>query len=151
MKITRHKVILILLLSTLIFGCSYTKAIRQEEAKNKHNIIIVPFKAAPIKIHPYDIAAAIFPLFGSTIVHEMTKGERETIADTLNKTHGQWNPSVIIARECSNLIKGSTILKTENVILGSSPNRVGRSEFKIIKKAYVLRVLDIVNRLRKVL
>ncbi len=34
---------------------------------------------------------------------------------------------------------------------GSSPYRVGRKCFKIIKKAYALRALGIVNRLRKVL
>ena len=41
--------------------------------------------------------------------------------------------------------------KRNEIIKGSSPNRVGRSESKIIKKAYVLRVLDIVDRLKKVL
>lgn len=124
MKITRHKVILILLISTLTFGCSYTKAIRQEEAKNKHNIIIVPFKASPIKIQPDMRVAAIpgciSPILapvGPMIAYETTKEERGKIAETLNKIHGQWNPSDIIARECFNLIKGSTILKTENVIL----------------------------------
>jgi hypothetical protein len=49
MKRTYYKVIVIFMISILISGCLY-KSVPKEIVKIQHNLTIVPFKAAPIKM-----------------------------------------------------------------------------------------------------
>jgi len=120
MKSTYFKVIIILMLVISISGC-YRKAIRQEEVKNRHNLIIVPFKAPPVAIMSYGGGTVIlFGVAGAAAVDGATKEGREKIVDILNRNSGQWEPSDVLAQECLGLIKNGTTFQIENISIVES-------------------------------
>ena len=118
MKSTSQKGIVILLLSVLILSCTPKMVIRQEEIKNKHNIMVVPFKPPPIAIIGW--GAGTFLLggaVGAALVDAATKEGREKAVDTLNKNSGQWEPTRVIAQDCLDLIKKDTPFQIENIFI----------------------------------
>ena len=120
MKSTCFKIIIILMLVILISGC-YRKAIRQEEAKNRHTLIIVPFKAPPVAIMSWGAGTVILAgVAGAAVVDGATKEGREKTVDTLNRTSGQWEPSGVLAQECLDLIKKGTTFQIENISMVES-------------------------------
>lgn len=118
MKSTYYKVIVILVLSVFIFGCSSKMVIRQEEIKNKHNILVVPFKAPPINIKSWGLGTfLLFGPLGTRIAEESTGNERKNIADVLNEQLIGWNPTDIVAQECAGLIQESSLLQVQNITI----------------------------------
>jgi hypothetical protein len=116
MKSPCYKVIVILVLGTLIFGCSPKMAIRQEDIKTKHNILLVPFKAPPVAITGFGAGTVILGgIVGAALVDAGTKEGREKVVDTLNKSSGQWEPIRVIAEECLDLIKKDTPFQIESI------------------------------------
>jgi hypothetical protein len=119
------------MLTLLISGCSYKKVVRQEEVKNKHNIIIVPFKAPPVAIMGGGLGSFILGGYvGVALVDAATKEGRTKVVDRLNEISDQWNPSVVIAQECQTLIKGSTVLQIENVTIVDSRELPGTEDLR---------------------
>lgn len=120
MKPTYYKIIMVLTLCLLTIGC-YKKVIRQEEVKIKHNIIMVPFKAPPVAIIGYGAETVLLGgVVGAAMMDGATKVKREKIVDILNDIRGQWEPNIVLAEECSDLIKKNTNLQIENISIVES-------------------------------
>ena len=115
MRSTYSKVIIILMLVILLPSC-HRKAIRQEDATNRHNLIIVPFKAPPVAIMSWGAGTFILGgAVGASMVDAATRGGRERIVDTLNSNAGPWEPSNVVAQECLDLIKNRAFSQIENI------------------------------------
>jgi hypothetical protein len=116
MKSTCYKIAVILVLGTLIFGCSPKMAIRRDNINTKHNILLVPFKAPPVAITGAGLGSFILAGYvGVALVDAATKEGREKVVDTLNENAGQWEPTRVIAEECSDLIKKDTPFQIESI------------------------------------
>ncbi len=114
------KVIAILLLCTLIPGC-YLRSVPKEELRTKHNIMIVPFRAPPVAVIGHGTGAVLLGgVVGTAVMESTTKAKREQIADELNEIRGQWEANIVLAEECSDLIKKSTNLQVENIFIVES-------------------------------
>ncbi len=130
MKPTCFKVIIILILVILISGC--TKAIRLEEAKNRHNLIIVPFKASPVQIRSWGAGTVLLGgVVGAALVDGATKEGREKVVNTLNEISGQWDPSVVIAQECLSLINKYSTLQIEKVTIVDAREMPGTETMRL--------------------
>lgn len=119
MKSIYYKFATILVFTLLTSSCaSYKASIRPDELKTRHDVLIVPFKAAPITVSKSGTGTfLLFGPIGRDIVEASYKEEREKIVDKLRKIHGQWNPSIVLAKECSNLIAKSSVIQVESTTI----------------------------------
>lgn len=91
-------------------SCGYGKtSIQEDHLLSPHNILIVPYKTAPIPIR-----FSVDPAFGSADVYTekvLTEDWRQHIVNQLNNDSNKWSPSLALAEECSALLSGSTTIK----------------------------------------
>lgn len=106
-----------LLLGVMMVSCSQKMVVPQPSIGTSHSILVIPFKAPPAAIMSGGTTAGFVlgGFAGYGLVHASTKEEREKIADTLNTQSGRWEPILVIAQECSDLIRTSTHLRVENI------------------------------------
>ena len=153
MKSTHRKVIVILVFSLLISGCSYKLSIRPEEAKTKHTILVVPFKTAPFAICPFGIGG-LFAIMGAAIEQGVTLERRERVARRVQmRFMKDGNPVRSLLRSVQVCSKGTPFSKSEiclRSVLGSYQSmRIygGRSQgfllpVNIIRRPGAARVYD---------
>lgn len=107
----------IIMLCVITSACSYGRVtIQEDHLKTSHNLLVIPYKAAPI---PTDLSSfwvgATFGVVGVLVEKAMTEDWRRNTMETLNKAGETWNPSLVAATECSKVITSSSkvsILKT---------------------------------------
>lgn len=131
MRSTYFKFIVILTVGLLISGC-YFKSVPKEEGRATHNLLIVPFKASPIKIRDWGSGTVLVGgAIGTAIVDETTKEGREKVVNMLNEVAGQWDPSVVVAQECLNLINGYKALRIEKVTIVDAREMPGTEAMRL--------------------
>lgn len=124
MRVKGYAVALVLFtIIILFFGCQ-TVTIRHEFDNNHKDILLVPFRAPPIRVALENtVGIAEFPLwggFGSAVVDIATTGKRKDIADIQNERLLDWNPTDVLASECANLIKQSSSFLNNNITIANS-------------------------------
>lgn len=116
---TRKKLLYVtslLLVFSSIFGCTMRR-ISEQELNKTHNLIIVPFRGTPAMIVANtSILSMIAPVIYIG-VEKATRGSRQQVVSTLNDNFGKWEPSVVIAQECSSLIKQFQATKIRNITI----------------------------------
>jgi hypothetical protein len=93
----------------IVASCSsYKSSIKPEDIQGKHDIIIIPYKAAPITVAEKPGVAMLFGLIGGAIQGLGGNSDREKFVDYMEKIRGTWEPSMIIAEECAKAIKSKS-------------------------------------------
>lgn len=107
----------LLLILLPMFGCATMSRIPDQELNKTHNLIIVPFKGTPaMVVANTGWLSAILPVI-YVGVEKLSRGGRQEIVTVLNDNFGGWEPSVIVAQECSNLIEKYQTTKIENITI----------------------------------
>jgi len=97
-----------------ITGCSHS--ISKDELKNKHNLIVIPYKGIPIKVEAkFAGTANAVDVIAGVILQAATSDARLADANYLNSISGSWYPSVATAEECL-----KTLQKMSNIQITSS-------------------------------
>jgi hypothetical protein len=98
---------LLLLIVFLVSACSLGRlAVPKDELNKPHNVLVIPYKANPIKVNVETPLLAIIAFGGLGIaIHQaVTSDERGKVAEYLNKSGGDWNPSMATAEECLKIL-----------------------------------------------
>lgn len=109
----------LLLISLFIFGCTMHR-IPEQELNKTHNLIIVPFRGTPAMIVTNTGVLSIISPVIYAGVEKISRGSKQQIVTLLNDNFGHWEPSLVIAQECSNLIKNSQSTKIKNIAIINS-------------------------------
>ncbi len=102
-----------ILLMAMVTGCSYRSAIPTSELKTNHSVLVIPYKGAPIYVAS-EVAGKLdvwVGLLAGGIAKVATADRRDEIAEYLNKESGTWDPSIVIAEECANVLSSSSKVK----------------------------------------
>jgi hypothetical protein len=128
-----HCSLIIILCSFIFTSCSHTVTVRKELLEQKHNVIAIPYKSAPIQITndlPIAVSALLGPL--SVVAADISSNsERENKASSLNKNQNDWNPSVASANECVNIIKEKSRIPISNIIVEKMRELPGGEKLRI--------------------
>lgn len=125
---------IILLSCFILTSCSYKVTMRPEELKSKNNnMLIIPYKSAPIRITTYsEVATTIMTgAIGMLTYRAATKEDREQRLLFLNTNAGEWNPSITSANECANLIKKSSNVPIKNITIAIMRELPGTEKYRL--------------------
>lgn len=127
---------IILLCSVFLISCT-TKNIRQEELIKPHDLLVIPYKAAPINIRTMHfgrvlaLALTIQPHLAYDIEKVTTKTDVEKIAEILEKMRGEWNPSTALANECSGVIKNNRKVQINTITITNPRELPGAEDLRL--------------------
>ena len=102
-------------------ACSYGRVtIEPENLRGKHNILVIPYKAPPVKVEAnHTLAVALLTGIGGALIHQYaTADSRSIIADNLTKVAGIWNPSIAASEECLDVLKKQSKIQISNTTIG---------------------------------
>lgn len=98
----------------LLLSCSHKADVRPEARKIKQDILIIPYKSAPIQIQSSTLAAELlFGIGGQHTVRAAAQEEGKNKTSSLRESKAEWNPSKITADECSNILKNNSKVPVE--------------------------------------
>lgn len=85
-----------------LISCSDRQYIRSEELKKSHDILIIPYKSAPVRI--LSGSYLVSPL-ATALLSVSMRGSNEEYKGIMEKMRGDWNPSIVMVKACEDLIK----------------------------------------------
>ncbi len=98
----------------LLISCSHKADVRPEERKTKQDILLIPYKSAPIQIQSSTLAAELlFGVGGQQVIRAGAREEGKKKSSALREGKAAWNPSKITADECSNILKNKSKVPVE--------------------------------------
>jgi hypothetical protein len=94
----------------MVTACSTGKlSILPENIKGSNSILVIPYKASPVRIDVYNPRfGGIAGLVQSSIHRRATNTDRDKMADYLNEIRGDWDPTLATAEECLTMLRGET-------------------------------------------
>jgi hypothetical protein len=128
--------LIVLLFSVPLISCT-TKNIYHEELLKPHELLVIPYKAAPVKILTDSpagwlaLALVLNPLIVEEIKAEANKSDVEIAAELLEKLRGEWNPSTALANECSEVIKNNQKAKINTITIAITRELPGVEELRL--------------------
>ncbi len=118
MKSHFNKVLTLFICIIFLFSCSYKTSIRPEELKTNHNVMVIPFKTPPVLLESCGLGTALlFGAVGVIAVNAATSDARANTAEMLDRIRGEWDPTNVTSHECLNLLKNSSVIRLENVVI----------------------------------
>lgn len=125
-------IVFILIMSILLLtACVSSKSIRSEDLKTTHDLLIIPYKTAPIYVSSVNPAVGIaFPLFAVGAEYA-AKGDKEKFIEFMDEIKGDWNPSAAIAKECSALIKNNRKVQINNIAIANVHELPGTEKLRV--------------------